>query len=89
MKKLATIRKQLMTRHDELQKRLEKISLDRRHANQPLNADSEEQAIELENDQALDALDDQIRVEIKQIEKTQARIDEGVYGKCEDCGEQI
>lgn len=89
MKKFATIRKQLAARHGEILKRLEKISLDRRHVNQPLSADSEEQAIELENDQVLDALDGQIRAEMKQIEKTLARMDQGRYGECEDCGKNI
>jgi RNA polymerase-binding transcription factor DksA len=89
MKKYKTLRRQLETRLTEIQQRLEKISLDRRHANQPLNADFEEQAIELENDQVLDALDVQIRAEIKQIERTLALMDEGVYGRCEECGEPI
>lgn len=89
MQRFKTIRRQLETRLDEIRQRLEKISLDRRRVNQPLNADSEEQAIELENDQVLDALDSQIRAEIKQIEKTLARMDEGAYGECETCDEQI
>ncbi len=89
MKKFVTIRKQLAARHDEIEKRLEKISLERRHTNQPLNADFEEQAVEVENDQVLDALDSQIRLELKQIEKTLSRMDQGLYGKCEDCGENI
>jgi len=89
MKKYKTIRRQLETRLVEIQQRLDKISLDRRHVNQPLNADFEEQAIELENDEVLDALDSQIRAEIKQIEKTLAQMDEGAYGRCEECGEPI
>ncbi|MGE0883635.1 MAG: TraR/DksA family transcriptional regulator [Blastocatellales bacterium] len=88
-KKLQGIRQQLTDRHGEIRQRLEKISRDLRHINQPLNADSEEQAVEVENDQVLDALDDHIREEMKQIEKTLARIDEGVYGVCEECGEKI
>lgn len=89
MQRFKTIRRQLETRYDDIQQRLEKISLDRRHVNQPLNADFEEQAIELENDQVLDALDNQIRVEMRQIEKTLARMDEGAYGECETCGKPI
>ncbi len=87
--KLQKIRQKLANRHSEIQQRLEKISRDLRHVNQPLNADSEEQAIEIENDQVLGALDDQIREEMSRIEKTLARIDEGVYGECEDCGQKI
>ena len=89
MKKFTTIRRELEARLADIQQRLAKISLDRRHANQPLNADFEEQAIELENDQVLDALDNQIRAEMKQIEKTLAQMDEGAYGKCEECGKPI
>ncbi len=89
MKKFATIRKQLNARHDGILKRLERISMDRRHADQPLNADFEEQAIEVENDEVLDALDGQIRAELRQIERTLVRMDEGLYGKCEDCGQII
>jgi DnaK suppressor protein len=89
MPKFKTIRRQLETRLTEIQQRLDKISLDRRHVNQPLNADFEEQAIELENDQVLDALDSQIRAEVRQLEKTLARIDEGIYGVCETCGSSI
>lgn len=89
MQKYKPIRRQLEARLADIQQRLAKISLDRRHANQPLNADFEEQAIELENDQVLDALDEQIRAEMKQIERTLAQMDEGMYGKCEDCGKPI
>lgn len=89
MKKFATIHKQITDRQAEVLTRLEKITHERRHSNQPLNADFEEQAVELENDQVLDALDEQIRAELKQIEKTLTRLDEGLYGKCEDCGEKI
>ncbi|MDX2044251.1 MAG: TraR/DksA family transcriptional regulator [Acidobacteriota bacterium] len=89
MQRFKTIRRELETRLAEIQHRLEKISLDRRHVNQPLNADFEEQAVELENDQVLDALDGQIRAEVKQIERTLARMDEGVYGECETCGDPI
>lgn len=89
MQKFKTIRQQLELRYDEIRQRLEKISRERRHVNQPLNADFEEQAVELENDQVLDALDIQIRAEMKQIEQTLAQMDEGTYGVCEDCGERI
>lgn len=89
MKKFATVRKQLNERQAGILKRLEKISLDRRHADQPLNADFEEQAIEVENDEVLDALDGQMRLELRQIEKTFDRMDQGLYGKCEDCGQAI
>lgn len=83
------IRQQLATRHGEIQQRLEKITREVRHVNQPLNADFAEQAVETENDQVLDALDHSIRAEMEQIENTLARMDEGLYGVCEACGKPI
>ncbi len=83
------IRQQLSTRYDEIQHRLEKITREVRHVNQPLNADFAEQAVEAENDQVLDALDHSIRAEMGQIESTLARMDEGLYGICEGCGKPI
>lgn len=89
MPKYQLIRRKLAVRHDEILQRLEKVTRDRRHENQPLNADFEEQAVEVENDQVLDALDEQMRAELVQIEKTFARMEQGLYGKCEDCGKPI
>lgn len=89
MQKFKTIRRQLESRYDEIRQRLEKVSLERRHVNQPLNPDFEEQAVELENDQVLDALDTQIRAEMKQIEQTLAQMNDGAYGVCEGCGKKI
>jgi DnaK suppressor protein len=83
------IRQQLTARYGEIQQRLEKITREVRHVNQPLNADFAEQAVEAENDQVLDALDHSIRSEMQQIENTLARMDEGLYGICEACGKPI
>ena len=83
------IRQQLTARYGEIQQRLAKITREVRHVNQPLNADFAEQAVEAENDQVLDALDHSIRAEMEQIEKTLARMDEGLYGICEACEKPI
>ncbi|HMV51900.1 MAG TPA: TraR/DksA family transcriptional regulator [Blastocatellia bacterium] len=89
MQNYLPIRQRLAARYGDIQQRLAKITREVRHINQPLNADFAEQAIEAENDQVLDALDHSIRVEMEQIEKTLARMDEGLYGVCEDCGNPI
>ena len=83
------IRQQLTTRHGEIRQRLDKITREVRHVNQPLNADFAEQAVEAENDQVLDALDHSIRAEMEQIENTLTRMDKGLYGICEGCGKPI
>lgn len=89
MQDFPAIRQQLAIRYEGMRLRLEKITREVRHLNQPLNADFAEQAVEAENDQVLDALDRSIRAEMEQIEKTLARMEEGAYGRCDACGEPI
>lgn len=85
MQKYQAIREQLSARYGEIRERLLKIEGNIRRTDQPLQADFAEQAIDVENDQVLDALDRSIRAEMTQIENTIARIDRGEYGNCEIC----
>ena len=80
------VRQKLTERYAEIRGRLERIARD---ANNPLDADFEEQAVERENDEVLAALDRSIRAEMAQIEKSLARLDKGEYGVCEACGDPI
>ena len=80
------IRQKLTERYAEIRERLERIACD---AGKPLDADFEEQAVQRENDEALVALDNSIRAEMAQIEKTLARLDKGEFGICEVCGGPI
>ncbi|MDX2033798.1 MAG: TraR/DksA family transcriptional regulator [Blastocatellia bacterium] len=89
MQEYQAIREQLAARYGEIRERLLKIEGNIRRTDQPLNADFAEQAIDAENDQVLDALDNSIRAEMSQIENTLARIDRGEYGLCEICGDPI
>ena len=66
-----------------------RISVDLRRKNKPLDSDSQEQAIELQIDQVLEALDDSMRNELTQIQKTLERIESRDYGVCERCGKEI
>jgi RNA polymerase-binding transcription factor len=54
-----------------------------------LSADLEEQAAELENQDALKAIEDSEVHEIQQIQEALKRISEGTYGICVTCGEDI
>ena len=55
----------------------------------PLSADSEEQALDLENQDALEGLERSKLAEIRQIGLVLKRIEEGSYGSCSECGERI
>jgi RNA polymerase-binding transcription factor DksA len=55
----------------------------------PLEPDFAEQAVVRENDQVLDQLSQEGREQIELVRRALKRLDEGVYGACEDCGAQI
>ncbi|WP_371375242.1 TraR/DksA family transcriptional regulator [Thalassotalea aquiviva] len=52
-------------------------------------ADWSEQAGERENDEVLNALESEAKVEIQQLSDAISRIEQGTYGYCVDCGEEI
>ncbi len=77
---------QLRERLGDLLQRAEVIEDDLRH---PLDADWEEQAVDLADDEALEGVDDVLRAEIQQIRLALLRIENGSYGTCAVCGEPI
>jgi RNA polymerase-binding protein DksA len=79
-------RNALLTKRQELLERVSAISRDR---HRPGNADSTEQAVELENQEVLSALDDEARHTLQLIEQALTRLEEGRYGDCLRCGEAI
>ncbi|MEM8695661.1 MAG: TraR/DksA family transcriptional regulator [Pseudomonadota bacterium] len=56
---------------------------------EPLNADSSEQAVEMEDDQSLEAQALLVTREIASVKRALARIDDGEYGVCVRCGGDI
>jgi DnaK suppressor protein len=53
------------------------------------NSDWEENAIEMENDEAWAAVGQVTKDEIREIRLALKRIERGDYGKCETCGKPI
>ncbi len=89
MEEWEEIKDYLVGRQAEIRDRLQRIENDRRHLNKPLEKDFDEQAIEMENDEVLDALVDSIWIEIEQIQKSLTKLSAGTYGVCEVCGRTI
>ena len=83
------IREDLERQAQVLRNRLDAIHSDRTRQRGPLSADWEEQAVELENEEVLAELDVSQRHTLEAIEAALARIDEGTYGECLDCGAKI
>lgn len=83
------IKQRLLTMRDELSQREQALEHDRRHIDQPLDADSGERAVETENDEVLDALDQATLDQLRAINNALARIESGNYSSCSRCGEEI
>lgn len=82
----ASARTRLEQQLAELQPRQARILAD---LAEPLNADSEEQAVEAEDDASLEAQAGLVAREIASIKRALGRIEEGTYGECVRCGADI
>ena len=56
---------------------------------EPLSADFEEQAADLESQDAIGGIEEATLAEIHQIEEALKRIADGSYGVCTQCGDDI
>lgn len=83
------VRTTLLDQRATLLDRVRRLDKDIHHREEPLPADFAEQAIELENKEVMEALDDDARQELRQIDRALQRIDEGSYGECATCGDSI
>jgi DnaK suppressor protein len=80
------VRTQLEERLAELRRRVGKIEGDLGSTH---DDDSQERAIEIQNDEVLEGLDEIGRAEVQQIRKALNRIANGNYGICSNCGQPI
>jgi RNA polymerase-binding transcription factor DksA len=76
----------LQARLATLQERLANIKRDVTRAH---SGDSAEQAQERENDEVIDAIGNETRASIRDIQAALMRIEDGTYGSCEVCGGEI
>jgi RNA polymerase-binding protein DksA len=78
----------LLEKREELIERLDKIESSKIRE-EPLEADSSEQAQEIVNHEVVDALDNMEGEELDKINQALSRIDNGSFGLCMECGESI
>ncbi len=86
MSEYAEYQRLLLAKRQELLERVNAIARDSQH---PSSADSEEQAVELESEEVLSALDEEARHTLQLIEQALQRIESGGYGVCTECGKPI
>lgn len=82
----AVTREALAGRLNELEGRAMRIKAD---ISEPMSADSEEQAVEAEDDEALLVQDQMVMAKIAAVRAAIRRVDDGSYGLCITCGEAI
>jgi RNA polymerase-binding protein DksA len=80
------LKAELEERLAALQSRLASI---KRDVTQSHSGDSAEQAQERENDEVVDAIGNETAQSIRDIQAALARIEDGTYGICGRCGEEI
>jgi DnaK suppressor protein len=86
MQDYTALRAQLLTRLNTLANRVDRIEADLR---KPGDRDWPDRAIELENDEVLEGLDEITVAEVKDLRAAIDRIDRGAYGICAPCGAAI
>lgn len=82
-------RERLLAMRDKYTLRVEAIQKDTHHKDEPVEKDFAEQATQSENDDVLSALDTETQATITQINAALSRIEQGTYGECYTCGQQI
>ena len=78
--------KMLREREDYLARTLERVE---RELVEPASKDDEERATEREGDEVLESLGSASVAELRAVRAALRRLDEGTYGECVNCGEEI
>jgi len=86
MRNTAAVKARLEAQLAELQGRQDRIARD---LAEPLNPDSSERAVEMEDDVSLEGQAALIAREIASVKRALTRIENGTYGKCVWCGDEI
>jgi RNA polymerase-binding protein DksA len=89
MTNYADVENKLYILRDEMTARINALNKDLHHREQAVEKDFSEQATQSENDEVLNALDDEARTIVQQIDKALLSIKENSYGTCSNCGNPI
>jgi RNA polymerase-binding protein DksA len=82
-------KQKLLSLRDEYNKKIGAIDADVHHKNEPVEKDFAEQATQRENDDVLNALNEDAKKIVGQINSALHRIESGEYGICTECGAEI
>jgi DnaK suppressor protein len=88
-KNLSEIKELLLAQRAALVQRHERVGHDLQRRLDPLVSDSADRAIQLQNDEALHAIDEATVDELEVIDQALERLGRGLYGICKECGGDI
>jgi len=80
------LRQRLEQKKEELSRRLDRITANLRRG---CETDSKERAKQFEDNEVVDALGNEARLEVAKISAALQRMDSGDYGACTECGSSI
>lgn len=83
------LRQQLLRRLAQIEGRLDSVEKDRRRGTNTLDPDWEEQATVRQNDEVLDELAEEERLQATAIRAALQRMEDGSYGRCVTCDAPI
>lgn len=83
------IKDALMSKKEELTKRLIALEKDRRRVSGALPTNLSEQSVLTDNDEVIDAIDDIDRGELEKIDIALKKLEDDKYGVCDGCGGRI
>ena len=83
------LKQKLLVLRDEYNKKIGAIDADVHHKNEPVEKDFAEQATQRENDDVLNALNQDAKQVVGQINSALHRMETGDYGICVECGAEI
>ncbi len=74
---------------DSIVERMEKLAKHTQHREEPIPQDFSEQAVSMENDETMVALEEELQANLSDVEAALARLEAGEYGQCRSCQEPI
>ena len=82
-------KQRLLELRSEYTQRIDKLHIDTHHEEHPVEKDFAEQVVQRENEDVLEALDDEAKRIVMQIDNALLRIESGDFGICQRCGNEI
>lgn len=86
---LSQLKQQLLDEQSRLVALVDRTAKHLYRRDEPYDPDFAEQAVETQNNEVVEQIDDEAKLELKQIAHALSRIEAGDYTVCESCGDDI